>query len=91
MPQDPEVNPSDFEDCVCSGASDTRIIGGETFTEIGNPDCLTQDRNGQYWCYVNQGLCDDEIRTKRSGRYYSFNACLYEAERGTHTAYKLIG
>merc|ERR1712062_105344 len=90
MPQDPEYNPPDFGNCVCSGASDTRIIGGETFTGIGSPDCLTQDSNEQYWCYVNQGLCDDEVRTQRSGRYYSFDACLHQAQRGTFVAYKVV-
>jgi len=57
----------DADSCVCSGVA--------TDTGSGGSDCISH-HNGQHWCYVQQGVCNDEVESFRaSGSFWSYNAC----------------
>merc|ERR1712243_62008 len=64
--------PPPNHDCSCT---DLTIFDQRTETHIGN--CLTADRSGRFFCYVQATSgCEDKRSSSRlSGLFYSYQAC----------------
>merc|ERR1711915_1111514 len=64
----PPPNP----DCTCT---ELTIFDDRTETNIGN--CLTADRSGRFFCYVQStsGCLDKRSSSRVSGLFFSYEAC----------------
>ena len=58
--------------CRCNGEVAT---ANGVYGDIRIGECLTQDRTGEFWCYVDSERCAEEESTRFPGKFVSYSAC----------------